>query len=187
MRDSATGPLVDAITYAFPPIPEDRSPQAYRAAISSWEASFRERWAPAVVEYLGQLLPTMEVRVTNRAKTFFEDVELHLHLEGDVKGTEILQELTRRPKDFDLPSPPRPWGDRPNPGPPGFKIAPDQLHWAAQMPGSFIASNSEWKNSGSVDCTIDVGDLRPSSTWHHVDDDLVLVLPAGGADSVRVT
>lgn len=187
VRDSTAASLVGAISAAFPPIAEDRSPQAYRAAISSWEAGFRERWAPAVVEHLGQLLPTMEVRITNRAKTFFEDVELHLHLEGDVKGTEVLQELTRRPEDFDLPSPPRPWGDRPNPGLPGFKIAPDQLHWAAQMPGSFVASNSEWKNSGSVDCTIDVGDLRPSSTWHHVDDDLVLVLPAGGADSVRVT
>lgn len=187
VRDSTAASLVGAISFAFPPIAEDRSSQAYRAAISSWEAGFRERWAPAVVEYLGQLLPTMEVRITNRAKTFFEDVELHLHLEGDVKGTEILQELARRPKDFDLPSPPRPWGDRPNPGPPGLKIAPDQLHWAAQMPRSFVASNSEWKNSGSVDCTIDVGDLRPSGTWHHVDDDLVLVLPAGCADSVRVT
>jgi hypothetical protein len=42
---------------------------------------------------------------------------------------------------------------------------------------STYQSPLDWNNGGSVDLTLDVGDLRPRQTYSSDDDELVLILP----------
>jgi hypothetical protein len=56
------------------------------------------------------------ISVQNTAETFFEDVELHLHLEGAVPAAEYDRAETFRELALDLPTPPWRWGPQINPG-----------------------------------------------------------------------
>jgi len=91
--------------------PEKRTEEEYRTAVDQWEKNFRKAWPAAVDTLTAYSLAAVSIRVRNKAKTFFTDLELKIHLEGDVDGVGWLDggEDTRL-HDLDLPEPPRKWG-----------------------------------------------------------------------------
>lgn len=88
--------------------PEERTKEDYLASIDDWEARFRTAWPKAVRRFAGYALDAAEVQIENRAKTFLHDVEVNLHLEGEVRAVDY-EELPKRIDDMKLklPAPPR--------------------------------------------------------------------------------
>ena len=167
--------------------PEERTEAQYRASIERWERRVREKWGDAPDILAGHALKGVAVRVSNATKIFLHKVEAKVHLNGDVRG--ILWRdgsLPLSDLDLDLPTQPRAWG--PVPRSPFNPYMMGQPQYASP---SFIASSYrsslDWNNSGSVDLTLNVGDLRPRQTFTSDDDELILVLPPTAQGEVHGT
>lgn len=158
--------------------PETRSEEEYREAIERWTAKFRQAWPEAVSILSAFALEPIAIRVRNKSKVFFDNVELRIHLEGAVEGYESLDgsDGVRR-KDLELPSPPRTWGPTKRSGLGIDLLARPEMYSAAASIPSMYRSPISWKNGGSVDITLDVGELRPRGEWLFDEDELTLVLP----------
>ena len=154
--------------------PEDRSESDYRAEIVAWEDHTRSVWPTVVEQYLGRVLPAMELTIVNREQAFLEDVQVKVHLAGSVVGITAKSDIdTLDGDDLGLPHPPRSWGPTKR-----------QLGW--ENPGEWLRGTdysdlvrqatrrATWANSGSVDLAFDVGELRPLAI--EASDDLELVL-----------
>lgn len=189
LSNSALGPSIaamrtDALGRAFTE-PESRKEDDYLAAIDEWEESVRQAWPEAVVRLIGALSPSVEVEITNREKTFFHDVELELHLEGSVFGTEAWSvggEIDL--DDLDIPGPPRAWGPKTTKWLDLGISAGALQHFT---PSSFTGpslSRTTWTNSGSVTWTFSVGQLRPKEVDASDDSELVLYLVGDHVESV---
>lgn len=162
---------------AFGSEPESRTEEQYRASIARWEERVREKWREAPDKLAGYALDGVSIRVSNATKVFFHDVEVKIHLEGAVRGivwrdgSDSYKEL-----DLDLPSPPRSWGPTTRaPFNAGLLSTPHYIP-TSNFPSTY-RSPLDWNNGGSVDLTLDVGDLRPRQTYSSDDDELILVLP----------
>lgn len=91
--------------------PEKRTREQYLSSIDNWEAAFRSAWTEAMPKIIGSQLQPVIVKITNRTTTFFHDVEVKLHLEGDVSGFDFCEpDWADDFGDLDLPNPPRRWG-----------------------------------------------------------------------------
>lgn len=170
----------------FSSIPESRSREEYGAQIEEWEREVRAEWSNALRVVAGYLVP-VEVSLRNLAQTFLHDVELEVHLEGNVEVVDY-DELPARLEDIDLglPLPPREWGP----------TARDVLGLSGIVPPSFLQgpligggpsfrpSSSTWHNSGSVTINVSVGDLRPEATFITDDEQSVLVVLGESPGSV---
>lgn len=177
-----------AVTAAgFTSEPEPRTEEEYRRSIDEWEERVRSEWQPALDELASYALEGVAVRVSNETKTYFHDVEVRLHLEGDVRGidwrngSDELGEI-----EIDISSPPRKWG-RVTRSPYDFSLTNPAQYMSGFSPPSTYQSPLDWNNSGSVDLTLDVGDLRPLQPFASDRDELILVLPVAGATEVRGT
>lgn len=155
--------------------PEPRSEESYAAAIEAWEESVRAAWHEAVLRLIGVVAKPVELEVINREKTFFHDVELKVHLAGDVHGVEN-QVLGDKPtlNDLDLPAPPREWGPTSKLGLAGLIHSPMLGFDYASLGSIPVSTRTSWTNSGSVDCEFFVGQLRPMERDVSDDKDLVL-------------
>jgi len=177
-----------AALQAWSTIPEKRTPDEYRAEIDAWEEKLRAAWPGAVEKLAGYALDPNEVSVANETQTFLHDVEVKLHLEGAVTSIDYY-EVPERGSDIDLnlPRPPQSWG-------PiqrdilGAGIASAHNFYRPDFnPGNFRPSSSSWKNSGSVDVEVTVGDLRPEATFVTEDEETVLVIFGDAPDAVPGT
>lgn len=68
--------------------PESRSEDGYREAVAEWEERFREAWPDAKQQLIGLRLPWVTPTVRNLTEVFLHDVQLVIHLAGDVRGVE---------------------------------------------------------------------------------------------------
>jgi len=176
-----------SILGGFGEIPESRTQQQYRAEIDAWEDHFRKAWTKAVRRLAGYALDPSEVSVENLATTFLHDVQLKVHLAGEV-ATLSHRELPRRFEDIELklPWPPRAWGPRKKDF--GIGALNPALYAAPSLRANdFRQSSSSWKNTGSVDIEIRVGDLRPEDTFMTDDEDAVLVVLGVPPEAVNGT
>jgi len=166
--------------------PERRSEEEYIASIDQWESRFRSAWEAALPKIAAsQLRPTI-VRITNRTTTFFHDVEVNLHLEGDVFAFDYSEpEWVDDFSDLELPHPPRKWGptqrsfDVPNYASMGHLFTPAS--------SQYIPPSISYKNGGSVDLSLDVGELRPRGTYESEDEEIVLIVVDRSLTSVHGT
>ncbi|WP_404473568.1 hypothetical protein [Microbacterium aerolatum] len=163
--------------------PEGRSESEYRAEISAWEEHTRASWPATVEQYLGRLLPVTELAVVNTEKVFLEDVQVKVHVAGDIVGIKALpmvEELSV--DDLGLPPPPRSWGptkrDLGWESPKMWVSGADYSNIARQ-----ITRRASWDNSGSVRVAFEIGELRPLETEVTDDLDLVLITNDVQADS----
>lgn len=165
-------------------VPEKRTEDEYRDAIDEWEAKLRAAWPDAIVKLAGYAMDASEIAVENKAQTFLHDVEVKVHLEGAVTSVEYY-ELPDRMSEIhlDLPHPPRKWG--PVQRDIGGYIPMPNVYQSNFNPSSFRPSSSTWKNSGSVDVEVDVGDLRPEATFVTDDEETVLVIFGEAPESVE--
>lgn len=168
-------------------IPEGRSKEDYLASIDEWEQRFRAAWRKAVRGLAGYVLDATEVLIENRAKTFLHDLEVKLHLAGEVRAVDH-KELPRRidAMKIKLPDSPRKWGPRQRDFG-ALGVNPVLYSPRSVVPRDFRPSSSTWKNSGSVDISVRVGDLRPADTFTTSDRDSVLVIFGEAPGSVRGT
>lgn len=154
---------------------EDRTEDEYRESIDRWEEWFRTAWDAAAPRIAASQLAPVVVRVTNRTTTFFHDVELKLHLEGDVMASDYVDaEWVDDFTDLELPHPPRPWGPRERT--PGFTNYAHLRHAVPYSPGTFVPPSVSYRNGGSVDLNLNVGELRPRGTYESEGDEIVLVV-----------
>lgn len=156
-------------------IPEDRTEEGYRNSIDRWEAHFRTSWSEAKSKIAASQFIPIIVKITNRTTTFFHDVEVKLHLEGEVFAFDYID-----PKwaddfsDLELPPPPRKWGPRER----TIEI-PNYAHLTHMLPssgGQYLPPSVSFKNGGSVDLNLDVGELRPLGTYDSEDEEFVLIV-----------
>lgn len=155
--------------------PEERTEEEYRAEIESWETQVRESWAGAKAKIAAGILQPATVRVKNNTSVFLHDVELRLHLEGDISGHDWVEvESILTPSALELPTPPRRWGPKERQP---LGLAHD-LSWASQMGNTsvLIPSSISYENGGSVHLTVDIGDLRPRGVFESEDKELVLLV-----------
>jgi hypothetical protein len=167
-------------------IPEERTEEQYRAAIGRWGTQFRASWAEAKPKIVASQLVPIIVKITNRTTTFFQDVEVNLHLEGEIFAFDYIDpEWADDFSDLNLPRPPRKWGPRER----TFDL-PNYSHLAHMMPslpGTYIPPSVSFKNGGSVDLDLDVGELRPLGTYESEDEEFVLVVADKTLTSIRGT
>lgn len=167
----------DSFALAMRSVPEKRTRQEYIAQIEAWERAFAESWPEAVLRLAAFRLAPIEIRLHNREETFLQGVRLKVHLEGDVFGIACepdSEELTA--SDLGLPPPPREWG----PTPLLADLNPFSSHYLTGLDflGTPTApSRIDWQNSGSVDLTFAVGDLRPLETDEWCDGSPALLVP----------
>ncbi|WP_445442151.1 hypothetical protein [Clavibacter sp. km1a] len=166
----STSAIINSLT-----VPEDRTEDEYRSAIVQWEARFRVSWAKAKVNIIASQLAPVFVRLTNRTTTFFHDVELKLHLEGDVSALEYVDaEWINDFSGLELPPPPRKWGPRQ----PRMAVT-DYSRFQSVAPAvrnSYVPPSVSFKNGGSVSFDLNVGDLRPLGVYESEDQELVLLV-----------
>ncbi|GAA1214465.1 hypothetical protein [Rhodoglobus aureus] len=166
--------------------PEKRTEEQYRKAIEQWEGKLRKAWPQAVGTLTAYALDAVSIRVKNKAKTFFRDLELKIHVEGDIDGLDWLDGSDGSSAHrLDLPEPPRVWGptQRSMVGRDFFQ--PQYMQYTS-VP-SMYRSPLNWKNGGSVDVTLKVGELRPLGEYLFDDEELVLVLPLTRDSRVKGT
>ena len=127
------------------------------------------------------------MKITNRTTTFFSNVQVNLHLEGEIFASDYIDSEWGA-GDFsqlNLPRPPRKWGPRER----TFDI-PNYSHLAQMvpsLPSTYISPSVRFKNGGSVDLDLDVGELRPLGTYESEDEEFVLVVADETLTSIRGT
>lgn len=165
-------------------IPEDRTREDYVASVRAWETKARDAIPKFLDELLARVVEPVIVRVANRADTFFEDVELSIHLEGDVAGLEPREEAVSR-GDWP-PRPPRAWGPRNESSP--WATMPGLSTYVPSLPSSYAPPDFSWSNGGSIDGTWSIGDLRPREEVEAFPDEtFVVVIRDPGMATVRGT
>lgn len=155
--------------------PEERTEEQYRAEIDVWEDQVRNSWASVKARIAAGVLNPTIVKVTNNTSVFLHDVELKLHLEGDVSGHDWVEvESILTPSALELPTFPRRWGPKERQP---LGLAHD-LSWVSQMgnTSALIPSSISYENGGSVHLTVDIGDLRPRGVFESEDKELVLLV-----------
>lgn len=166
--------------------PERRSKGEYLDSIVHWEHSFRAAWSEAESKIAGSQLMPAVIKVTNRTTTFFHDVRMTLHLEGDVFALEYSDpQWADDFSDLSLPHPPRKWG-------PTQRSFENLNYTALSAPyfpstSNYVPPSISYKNGGSVDFDLDIGELRPRGTYQSEDEELVLVLADRSQTAVRGT
>lgn len=166
--------------------PEQRSEEEYLESIDSWESKFRAAWTAALPKIAASQLRPAMVRITNRTTTFFHDVEVNLHLEGEIFAFDYSKpEWADDFSDLELPHPPRKWGPRQRSlGIPAFANM-GQLYTPSAT--QYTPPSISYKNGGSVDLSLDVGELRPRGTYASEDEEIVLVVADRSLTSIRGT
>lgn len=152
--------------------PEPRSHDEYMTEIARWAQEVEKLWPELIAGATTIALPAARILVRNLSRTFLEDMEIGIHLAGDVSAswqqstTDLFEQV---------PSPPRPWGPRPR-----FDFA---SHVSIPPIYSFnprvaapSTSDVSFRNEGSVDLTVTIAELRPESTVEVESDDFVLLV-----------
>ena len=133
----------------------------------------REIWQRVVDDETARRLPWTFFEVENNTESFLEDVEVRIHLEGDVDALEWEDDTTPGMVSY-LPRPPRLWGPVSMLETVSFASVQYAANSFPSMPTS--PRSVTFKNSGSVDIHMAVGALRPRQTWSADDEGMVLVL-----------
>lgn len=151
---------------------EDRTEDEYRHEIESWAAACRTRWATALDAVAAVLTAPATITVTNREQAFLEDVEVEVHIEGPVRG---LRPVSRQSFDaYDLlPSPPRTWGPWVDSSMLGVPNLASRYPYMSSVPS---LPTVNFRNGGSVNIDVHVGDLRPRQVYRTEEDELALVV-----------
>lgn len=166
--------------------PEQRSEEEYLESIDRWESRFRVAWPAALAKIAASQLRPAIVRITNRTTTFFHDVEVNLHLEGDIFAFDYSKpEWADDFSDLELPHPPRKWG--PTQRSLGIPNYANMGRLYTPSATQYIRPSISYKNGGSVDLNLDVGELRPRGTYESEDEEIVLVVADRSLTSIRGT
>lgn len=169
--------------------PESRDEDDYLASIDDWAVHVRAAWPEVVLRLIGAIADPVEVEVTNHEKTFFRDVELKVHLEGNVLGVACWESRDALDyEDLGMPSPPRAWGPKTS------QLGNLGVNRGAYLPARLLSSvaapalsRTSWQNSGSVDWEFSVDQLRPKGVDASDEGNLALYTDDASVNSVHGT
>jgi hypothetical protein len=119
-------------------------------------------------------------------ETFFHDVELVIHLDGEVFGVAVRDpDISLSPSMLGLPETPRMWGPRQR----GLEVPylPFDPHHFGHDYAPPPPPSMSWNNTGAVTFRFDIGDLRPRETYRCLDSDVILVISDPAHAPVRGT
>ena len=174
-----TVPIVSPSVFSPYRKDENRTGEEYEGQIEAWSAKVIAAKESTVDRALGIVSPRNFVIVRNQSKRFLEDVEVNIHLDGEVRAVAVLSQ-SDDPRE-DVPRMPRPWGPWEQDPLAGFNnIALP----ARAMPINYPSNTVEFRNGGSVTLTFTVGDLRPLESYETDDDEFTLVLLEGGDEEL---
>ncbi|TKG61508.1 hypothetical protein [Prauserella endophytica] len=176
--------LTAAAAVGFERVAEDRSPGEYWQEIEDWAEETRASW-PRMLDNITAVRGQSFVRVENLSQVFVEDVEVTLHLEGEVKALKPVS-----PDDFNvseqLPEPPRRWG-------PSTQIP----RWRRGLTGGSGLSLRKALNlargmdvtfkEGSTTLTLRIDAVRPEATYETHGGEFVLAVENPGMGEIRGT
>lgn len=155
--------------------PEGRTEDEYRNEVATWERDCAARYEEAVeglVPYVGR--PGL-FRLTNTSTRYLTDVEVSIHVPGSVFAHRPEGRQVRR-SEF-IPRSPRPWGPIERPGWADIAASARLQPYVTQ---SYLPSmpphgpRARFDNTGSIDVTLTVPELRPSAVVDFDDDECVL-------------
>lgn len=174
---SALGALTD---------PESRTEEEYLESVDKWEADFRNAWGVAITKIAAsQIKPTI-VRITNRTTTFFHDVQVRLHLEGDISAFDYSNpEQMESASDLHLPHSPRQWG--PTQRAMGLPYFPPLDYSSTPSAIHSYSPSITFENEGSVLLNLDIGELRPRGIYLSEDEEIVLIVADRSLTSLHGT
>jgi len=164
--------------------PEKRTYEQYMTEIDDWETQFRKAWPDMLDDVAAVIWPGARVRARNLSRMFLEDVEVGIHLEGEVWA---LAKIDDDDHNFaaNLPSAPRVWGPRQRPHDFGVTFFPStSSHYMPSVAGLGSGAVS-FRNGDSVDLTLSLKQLRPEEAFESDDDEFILVVR--NAETQRVT
>jgi hypothetical protein len=187
-RMSGYTSALDLTSAAFETLiePESRTEEEYLDSIDLWEAHFRRAWGVARTKIAASQLGPAIVRITNRTTTFFHDVQVRLHLEGDVFAFDYRdRERVDDFSDLELPHPPRKWG--PTQRSLGLPYYANLGHTYTPSANQYIPPSITYKNEGSVLLNLEVGELRPRGTYESEDEEIVLIVADRSLASIHGT
>lgn len=166
--------------------PEGRTEEGYLGSIDRWETHFRAEWDAAKLKIVASQLPSTVIRITNRTKTFFHDVEVKLHLEGDVLAIDYHpDDEVDDFSDLGLSHPPRKWGPRQRSF--GASSHANLSNIFTPRTGPYIPPSISYRNGDSVSLNLDVGELRPQGTYESEDNVIVLLVSDRSMTTVHGT
>lgn len=159
--------------------PEDRSPEEYEQEIAAWVTDAQWAFGSLVDGLVGFAGPAVFVRVTNCSKVFLEELEVRLHIAGQVRAVDAVFSATDIRSC--VPPSPRPWGPRePDFGSGLLRFTTyDPLVHFPQGSGSVT-----YRNGGSVDLGLTLSTLRPLETFES--DEQVVLCVEGPIDSLEL-
>lgn len=179
---SSVGATLGTI-YGAVTVPEKRTEQEYVEEIEEWEREFRAAWPAALERFASMSLEPNEVKVVNRAQTFFRDLEVSVHLDGPVEAMERRYPAQEGPdwSDLHLPYPPRLWGPTMNRAnwPFSNSLGLDIAARSAMLPLAsqpYLPPDASWTNGGSVDVEVQVGQLRQEKSFTTADANTILIV-----------
>jgi hypothetical protein len=159
--------------------PEDRTPQEYREAIEAHLDDCRDGLAGFEFEAALAVLPPLVWQVKNLTEHNLSDVNVKIHVAGDVKAYEAIREA--RSIRSRVPSAPRMWGPQTKSQfNLGSMIRPSYPHPSIDMP-SFRPPKPEITNGGSFEIDFPSVSLRPTASCELGD---AVVIPASVSESL---
>lgn len=161
--------------------PEDRSPEEYEQEIVAWVEEAQSTFDSLVDGLAGFVGPAAFIRVANRSKVFLEELEVRLHLAGQVRAVDAVSSATEILSC--VPPAPRPWGPRQR----GF--GSELLPFPTYQPLVHFPQSSgtvTYRNGGSVVLGLTLPSLRPLETFES-DDEHVVLCVEGPIDSLELT
>ncbi|MGW4116579.1 hypothetical protein ACWEFJ_37375 [Actinosynnema sp. NPDC004786] len=172
-------------TWASPFVIGDRrTPEKFLAEVESWQGEVRRAW-PEVLDHLaGYAGHGVHLRIRNNSDAFLENVEVQVHIEGEVRAVDPVEDDW-----LDLSSPlpplPRQWGATTTLLSSAIALnnfpVPDVFRPAATGIGVL------YRNGGSTTLTVTLDALRPRSA-HDTDlDEFALVVDAPDITELRGT
>ena len=165
-------------------IPESRSPEQYQQQLEGWIADVRIAWPAGLDGEIARVLDCTAFDIVNESDLYLNDVQLNIHLEGAVQSLEWADDTDLGIEDL-LPHPPRRWGPVPRPG---IQIGMGRsFDMARSISMPSLPSPTTFRNSGSVDIDIDLGDLRPRQRWSTGEEEMVLFLRTTGVTEIHGT
>jgi hypothetical protein len=166
---------------------ETRTEEEYLQEIEGWAASVQRDFPNLVLDVLALSRPIATFTVTNTCGRFLEDLEVEVHIDGDV---------IQHPKPYDanylherLPRRPRKLGPWFEPRFDARNFVPAS-NFARPMPPP-RPNSTDFRNSGSVTATLSCDALRPGRSHTFTDDDdhrdIVLLTNNLDMSSARIT
>lgn len=176
---SATARLADLAASVSNPFQikheEERTEEEYESEVEEYLDECRHRLPKAVKTLRGALTPAVVFRVRNLTDANFERLEVHVHVEGDVKAFDGRAEF--RGLSAYTPKPPRIWGPWTESRMPAIST-PDYRHMIPSRTSPAIPyvppAGPTIVNGGSADITFPPVGLRPHAT-EDLDDGILLL------------